>query len=40
MPRKFIAKAHKAQPEPSLLADIFEVSSLAMGYRLVDLGLR
>lgn len=40
MPRKFIAKAHKAHPDPSLLAGLFEVSTLAMGYRLVDLGLR
>lgn len=40
MPRRFISKAFKYNDDPSVLAGLFEVSELAMGYRLVNLGLR
>lgn len=40
MPRKFISQAFEKSSDPKDLAAIFDVSSLAMGYRLVDLGLR
>lgn len=40
MPRRFISAAHAGNPDPAWLAERFEVSQLAMGYRLVSLGLR
>jgi Zn-dependent peptidase ImmA (M78 family)/DNA-binding XRE family transcriptional regulator len=40
MPRRFITTAFDDEPSPGLLAKRFEVSELAMGYRLVNLGLR
>jgi len=40
MPRKLISQAVKHTEEPAMLAELFEVSELAMGYRLVNLGLR
>ncbi len=40
MPRRFVAPAFDHHPNPSLLARKFDVSELAMGYRLVNLGLR
>jgi hypothetical protein len=40
MPRRFISAAHAGNSDPALLAERFEVSQLAMGYRLVSLGLR
>jgi hypothetical protein len=40
MPRRFVARAFHENPNPSSLADLFEVSAIAMGYRLVNLGLR
>ena len=40
MPRKFISQAFKKTQDPAALASLFEVSELAMGYRLVNLGLR
>jgi Zn-dependent peptidase ImmA (M78 family)/DNA-binding XRE family transcriptional regulator len=40
MPRRFVIDAFKKTHDPGLLAQRFEVSELAMGYRLVNLGLR
>ncbi|MFN8150268.1 MAG: XRE family transcriptional regulator [Solirubrobacterales bacterium] len=40
MPRKFVSQAHANAASHQELADKFEVSELAMGYRLVNLGLR
>jgi hypothetical protein len=40
MPRRFVAPAFDADPNPPSLAKRFEVSEIAMGYRLVNLGLR
>lgn len=40
MPRRFIAAEFEHSPNPAALASRFEVSELAMGYRLVNLGLR
>ena len=40
MPRKMISRAVENSSEPAALAELFEVSELAMGYRLVNLGLR
>jgi len=40
MPRRFVAPAFDEDPNPSSLAHTFDVSELAMGYRLVNLGLR
>lgn len=40
MPRKLISHAFKKTQTPPVLAEMFEVSELAMGYRLMNLGLR
>lgn len=40
MPRRFVQIEFERDPHPSRLAKTFEVSEIAMGYRLVDLGLR
>ncbi len=40
MPRRLLAQAFQVNPTTSSLAKIFEVSDIAMGYRLVNLGLR
>jgi Zn-dependent peptidase ImmA (M78 family)/DNA-binding XRE family transcriptional regulator len=40
MPRRLIAAEFKQSQNPSTLAELFEVSEIAMGYRLVNLGLR
>lgn len=40
MPRKLLSRAFESAREPEQLAAQFEVSKLAMGYRLVNLGLR
>jgi Zn-dependent peptidase ImmA (M78 family)/DNA-binding XRE family transcriptional regulator len=40
MPRRLLTEEFKRRPKPAALADRFEVSELAMGYRLVNLGLR
>jgi len=40
MPRKLMSEAFGMSQDPSELADQFQVSELAMGYRLVNLGLR
>lgn len=40
MPRRLVATAFEQNPRPARLAKKFKVSELAMGYRLVDLGLR
>lgn len=40
MPRPLVSKAYAKTPDPRQLAARFEVSELAMGYRLVNLGLR
>lgn len=40
MPRKLMSAAYKKTTDPRVLAEEFEVSELAMGYRLVNLGLR
>ena len=40
MPRPLVTKAFQENPTTSSLAGIFEVSDIAMGYRLVNLGLR
>jgi Zn-dependent peptidase ImmA (M78 family)/DNA-binding XRE family transcriptional regulator len=40
MPRRLISAAFEKTKNPSALAQRFEVSELAMGYRLVNLGLR
>lgn len=40
MPRKFVSPAFANTTDPADLAAQFEVSELAMGYRLVNLGLR
>jgi Zn-dependent peptidase ImmA (M78 family)/DNA-binding XRE family transcriptional regulator len=40
MPRRLISRALRKTEDPERLSAMFEVSSLAMGYRLVDLGLR
>jgi Zn-dependent peptidase ImmA (M78 family)/DNA-binding XRE family transcriptional regulator len=40
MARKLISQAFKKTQDPEVLAEMFEVSELAMGYRLVNLGLR
>ncbi|MGI8998814.1 MAG: ImmA/IrrE family metallo-endopeptidase [Candidatus Limnocylindria bacterium] len=40
MPRRFVVDAFEKTHDPGLLAHRFEVSELAMGYRLVNLGLR
>ena len=40
MPRKFVSAAFHETTDPGDLAAQFEVSEVAMGYRLVNLGLR
>lgn len=40
MPRRLLAGAFEANSSTSALASMFEVSDIAMGYRLVNLGLR
>lgn len=40
MPRRLLARAFEETPNPPSLARRFEVSEIAMGYRLVNLGLR
>jgi hypothetical protein len=40
MPRRFVAPAFNETPNPATLANRFDVSEIAMGYRLVNLGLR
>jgi transcriptional regulator with XRE-family HTH domain len=40
MPRRLIQDEYARHASPSRLSKIFEVSEIAMGYRLVDLGLR
>jgi Zn-dependent peptidase ImmA (M78 family)/DNA-binding XRE family transcriptional regulator len=40
MPRKFVSAAFRETTDPGDLAAQFEVSEVAMGYRLVNLGLR
>ncbi len=40
MPRGLLAGAFEANSSTSALASMFEVSDIAMGYRLVNLGLR
>jgi Zn-dependent peptidase ImmA (M78 family) len=40
MPRKLISQVFRKTQDPSVLAETFEVSELAMGYRLMNLGLR
>jgi len=40
MPRRFLAPAFDEDPSPPSLARRFDVSEIAMGYRLVNLGLR
>lgn len=40
MPRRLISAAFEQTQDPAILAQRFEVSELAMGYRLVNLGLR
>jgi Zn-dependent peptidase ImmA (M78 family)/DNA-binding XRE family transcriptional regulator len=39
MPRRLVEREHELRPDPGYLARTFEVSEIAMGYRLVDLGL-
>lgn len=39
MPRKFVAAAHKPGVDPRGLAEQFQVSQIAMSYRLANLGL-
>jgi Zn-dependent peptidase ImmA (M78 family)/DNA-binding XRE family transcriptional regulator len=40
MPRRMLAPAFERDSRPEGLASLFKVSQVAMGYRLVDLGLR
>jgi transcriptional regulator with XRE-family HTH domain len=40
MPRRLLAGAFETNSSTSALASMFEVSDIAMGYRLVNLGLR
>lgn len=40
MPRRFVAREFDIDPTPLTLAHRFDVSEIAMGYRLVNLGLR
>lgn len=40
MPRRFLVPEFDFDPDPSRLARRFDVSEIAMGYRLVNLGLR
>lgn len=40
MPDQLVADAFRRRPDARVLADRFNVSELAMGYRLVNLGLR
>jgi Zn-dependent peptidase ImmA (M78 family)/DNA-binding XRE family transcriptional regulator len=40
MPRRFISAVFKEAQDPAALASSFAVSEIAMGYRLVNLGLR
>jgi len=40
MPSDFVRPAFEKSPSVSALAPTFEVSELAMGYRLLNLGLR
>jgi transcriptional regulator with XRE-family HTH domain len=40
MPRSLVAPAFEKNQNTSVLADMFDVSDIAMGYRLVNLGLR
>lgn len=40
MPRRMLVAAFDADSDPARLAETFKVSQLAMGYRLVNLGLR
>jgi Zn-dependent peptidase ImmA (M78 family) len=40
MPRRLLTRFAEAQPETAWLAKRFGVSEIAMGYRLVNLGLR
>lgn len=40
MPRRMVTELFESTPEPAGLAKTFDVSELAMGYRLVNLGLR
>lgn len=40
MPRRLVTKAFESTPTTGVLAFDFEVSEIAMGYRLINLGLR
>jgi len=40
MPRRLLAEANAAERSTAELASQFEVSEIAMGYRLLNLGLR
>lgn len=40
MPRRLMSEAFRHSQDPSVLAEKFGVSRLAMGYRMVNLGLR
>jgi len=40
MPRRLVAAAFERSEDPATLAALFEVSGIAMGYQLVNLGLR
>jgi Zn-dependent peptidase ImmA (M78 family)/DNA-binding XRE family transcriptional regulator len=40
MPRRLVVPAFDVDPRPHRLAECFTVSEIAMGYRLVNLGLR
>lgn len=40
MPRRILAREFNLDDRPRILANAFEVSEIAMGYRLVNLGLR
>jgi Zn-dependent peptidase ImmA (M78 family) len=40
MPRRLVARAFESTPDTVALAAAFEVSEIAIGYRLVNLGLR
>jgi hypothetical protein len=40
MPRKLLAQVSAADIPTPALAQVFEVSEIAMGYRLLNLGIR
>jgi Zn-dependent peptidase ImmA (M78 family) len=40
MPRRLVMREFEREPSPPALAKRFDVSEIAMGYRLVDLGFR